>query len=98
MIIDQLFTPKPLEEGGPYDLPGKDYARPGDIPRKRPSGENNPYPYSPEEDDDHFREIFRKNKAKEQGVAEGLGYSQDPAQAKCIMKVVKHTRVAPLVI
>jgi len=62
MIIDQLFTPKPLEEGGPYDLPGKDYDRPGDTPRKRPSGEQNPYPYSPEEDDDHFREIFRKKR------------------------------------
>jgi hypothetical protein len=62
MIIDQLFTPKPLEEGGPYDLPGKDYDRPGDTPRKQSSGENNPYPYSPEEDDDHFREIFRKKR------------------------------------
>jgi len=62
MIVDQLFTPKPLKEGGPYDLPGKDYARPGDTPRKRPSGEHNPYPYSPEEDDDHFREIFRKKR------------------------------------
>ena len=75
MIVDQLFTPKPLEEGGPYDLPGKDYDRPGDTPRKRPSGENNPYPYSPEEDDDHFREIFRKKReaaAKEQEVEEDL--------------------------
>ena len=74
MIVDQLFTPKPLKEGGPYDLPGKDYDRPGDTPRKRPSSEHNPYPYSPEEDDDHFREIFRKKreaKAKDQGVAEG---------------------------
>jgi len=73
MIIDQLFTPKPLEEGGPYDLPGKDYDRPGDTPRKQSSGEHNPYPYSPEEDDDHFREIFRKKReaaAKDQGMAE----------------------------
>ena len=62
MIVDQLFTPKPLQEGGPYDLPGKDYDRPGDTPRKQPSGEHNPYPYSPEEDDDHFREIFRKKR------------------------------------
>jgi len=76
MIIDQLFTPKPLKEGGPYDLPGKDYDRPGDTPRKQSSGENNPYPYSPEEDDDYFREIFRKKreaKAKDQGVAEKAG-------------------------
>jgi len=75
MIIDQLFNPTPLQEGGPYDLPGKDYPRPGDSPRKQPSGENNPYPYSPEEDADYFREIFRKKreaaaKAKEQGMAE----------------------------
>jgi LysM repeat protein len=76
MIIDQLFTPKPLKEGGPYDLPGKDYDRPGDTPRKQSSGEQNPYPYSPEEDDDYFREIFRKKreaKAKDQGVAEKAG-------------------------
>jgi len=71
MIIDQLFTPKPLEEGGPYDLPGKDYARPGDTPRKRPSGEHNPYPYSKEEDDDHFREIFRK---KREAAAKASGH------------------------
>jgi hypothetical protein len=75
MIVDQLFTPKPLKEGGPYDLPGIDYPRPGDTPRKRPSGELNPYPYSPEEDDDYFREIFRKKReaaAKEQEVEEDL--------------------------
>jgi len=71
MIIDQLFTPKPLKEGGPYDLPGKDYDRPGDSPRKRPSGEHNPYPYSPEEDDDHFREIFRK---KREAAAKASGH------------------------
>lgn len=74
MIIDQLFTPKPLKEGGPYDLPGKDYDRPGDTPRKQSSGEHNPYPYSKEEDDDYFREIFRKKReAKDQGVAEKVG-------------------------
>jgi hypothetical protein len=43
-------------------LPGRDYDRPGDTPRKQSSGENNPYPYSPEEDDDYFREIFRKKR------------------------------------
>ena len=61
-----------VTEGGPYDLPGKDYDRPGDTPRKQSSGEHNPYPYSPEEDNDYFREIFRKKreaaaKAKAQG-------------------------------
>jgi LysM repeat protein len=34
MIVDQLFNPKPLKENGPYDLPGIDYDRPGDVPRK----------------------------------------------------------------
>jgi hypothetical protein len=67
-----------VAEGGPYDLPGIDYPRPGDTPRKRPSSENNPYPYSQQQDDDHFRDIFRKKREaakkaeqdKEQGVAE----------------------------
>jgi len=82
MIVDQLFTPKPLKEGGPYDLPGKDYARPGDTPRKRPSGEHNPYPYSREEDDDYFREIFRKKreaakKAEQSKLAESM-LMEDP--------------------
>jgi len=62
----------PVAENGPYDLPGKDYDRPGDVKRKQPSGEHNPYPYSKEEDDDYFREIFRKKReAKDQGMAEG---------------------------
>jgi hypothetical protein len=59
-----------VEEARPEDLPGIDYARPGDIPRKRSSGEHHPYPYSKEEDDDYFREIFRKKReaaAKAQG-------------------------------
>lgn len=67
----------PVAENGPYDLPGKDYDRPGDVKRKQPSGEHNPYPFSPEEDDDYFREIFRKKReAKDQGVVE----SDTPAQ------------------
>ena len=80
----QAAETPPVAEGRPEDLPGIDYDRPGDVKRKQPGGDDdhNPYPYSPEEDDDYFREIFRKNKAKEQGMAEGLGYSQDPAQAK----------------
>jgi len=61
-----------VTEGGPYDLPGKDYDRPGDTPRKQSGGEHNPYPYSPEEDNDYFQEIFRRKreaaaKAKAQG-------------------------------
>jgi hypothetical protein len=64
----------PVAEGRPEDLPGIDYPRPGEGPR-RPlaSDEHNPYPFSPEEDDDYFREIFRKKRegAKQQGMAEG---------------------------
>jgi len=57
---------KGVAEGGPYDLPGKDYDRAGDEPRKPSRGKNNPYPFSKEEDDDYFREIFRKKReAKE---------------------------------
>jgi hypothetical protein len=65
----------PVAEGRPEDLPGIDYDRPGDVKRKQPSGDDdhNPYPYSKEEDDDYFREIFRKKReaAKQQGMAEG---------------------------
>ena len=64
-----------VSEGGPYDLPGKDYDRPDDTPRKpKPNDDDhNPYPFSPEEDDDYFRNIFRKKReaaAKDQGVTE----------------------------
>jgi hypothetical protein len=70
----QAADAPPVAENGPYDLPGIDYDRPGDVKRKQPSGDDdqNPYPYSPEEDDDYFREIFRKKReAKDQGMAEG---------------------------
>jgi hypothetical protein len=64
-----------MTEGRPEDLPGIDYPRAGEGPHKaHKSDEHNPYPYSREEDDDYFREIFRKKreaKAKDQGVAEG---------------------------
>ena len=69
----QAAETPPVAEGRPEDLPGIDYPRPGDEPRKQSSGEHNPYPFSPEEDDDYFREIFRKKReaAKQQGMAEG---------------------------
>jgi len=72
---------KGVAEGRPEDLPGIDYDRPGDTPRKQSNREHNPYPFSKEEDDDYFREIFRKKreaaaKAKEQGVAEDIGPQQ----------------------
>jgi len=62
-----------VAEGGPYDLPGKDYDRAGDAPHKPSRAKNNPYPFSKEEDDDYFREIFRKKreaKEKDKDVAE----------------------------
>ena len=73
----------PVAEGRPEDLPGIDYDRPGDVKRKQPSGDDdhNPYPYSPEEDNDYFREIFRKKReAKDQGMAESDTPSQPAVQ------------------
>jgi hypothetical protein len=68
----QAAETPPVSEGRPEDLPGIDYDRPGDVKRKQPSGDHNPYPYSPEEDEEHFREIFRKKReANGQGMAEG---------------------------
>jgi len=61
---------KGVAEGGPYDLPGKDYDRPGDMPRKQSSKDHNPYPYSPEEDDDYFRKIFRKKREADKAKAQ----------------------------
>jgi LysM repeat protein len=63
-IFESDFNKKPqraVAEGGPYDLPGIDYDRPGDTPLKRRSAPSD-YPYSKEQDDDHFREIFRKKR------------------------------------
>ena len=79
----------PVAEGRPEDLPGIDYDRPGDVKRKQPGGDDdhNPYPYSKEEDDDYFREIFRKNKAKEQGMTEG--YQLDEGAVETITALVK---------
>ena len=75
----------PVAEGRPEDLPGIDYDRPGDVKRKQPSGDDdhNPYPYSKEEDNDYFREIFRKKReAKDQGMAEADNMSTFE-QAQC---------------
>jgi hypothetical protein len=76
MIIDQLFTPKLIKEGEVYDL-GREYGAPPPAkkPRSQDPADHNPYPYSPEEDDDYFREIFRKKReaaaqAKDQDVNE----------------------------
>ena len=77
MIVDQLFTPKLIKEGEVYDL-GREYGAPAPEKKQKSQdpSDHNPYPFSPEEDDDYFREIFRKKReaaAKDQGVAEGEG-------------------------
>lgn len=69
---DDLSESQGVAEARPEDLPGIDYPRPGDTPRKQPSGKQNPYPYSREEDDDYFREIFRK---KREAAAKAKGGS-----------------------
>jgi hypothetical protein len=85
MIVDQLFTPKPLKEGGPYDLPGIDYDRPGDTPRRpRPQGNTTPrrHPDDPDFMDPDQRRLradqARVKKAQDEyhakkGVAESTG-------------------------
>jgi hypothetical protein len=80
----------PVAENGPYDLPGRDYDRPGEGSRRPPaSDEHNPYPFSPEEDDDYFRDIFRKNReaAKQPGMSEG--YQLDEGAVETITALVK---------
>ena len=68
MIVDQLFSPKPLKEGGPYDLPGKDYDRPGDTPRRpRPQGDTSPRRYP--DDPDFMDPDQRKLRADQARVA-----------------------------
>lgn len=91
MIIDQLFTPKLIKEGEVYDL-GREYGAPPPAkkPRSQDPADHNPYPYSPEEDDDYFREIFRKKReAKDQGVAEGP--TDDPRFQKMMGNIQKST-------
>jgi hypothetical protein len=60
--LDREAEAKGVKEGRLEDLPGIDYVRPGEIKRKASGGDHNPYPYSKEEDDDYFREIFRKKR------------------------------------
>jgi translation initiation factor 2 alpha subunit (eIF-2alpha) len=60
--LDREAEAKGVKEGRLEDLPGIDYVRPGEIKRKASGGDHNPYPYSKEEDEDYFREIFRKKR------------------------------------
>ncbi len=71
------FLQKGVAEGGPYDLPGIDYPRPGDTPAKpRHRGQQSPG-VNPD-DEAYFREIWRKKREaakkaeqdKEQGISE----------------------------
>jgi len=77
MIVDQLFTPKPLKEGGPYDLPGKDYDRPGDTPR-RPKPSGGPIPRRHPDDPDSMDPDQRRLRADQARVKK----AQDEYRAK----------------
>lgn len=69
MIVDQLFTPKLLQESNPYDLPGIDYDRPGDVPRQPlPRGEKSPRRH-PDDPDDFMDPGQRKLRADQERVA-----------------------------
>ena len=59
--LDLQMNQQAVDEGGPYDLPGIDYPRPGDTPTKpRQRGQSSPG-VNPD-DEDYFREIFRKKR------------------------------------
>ena len=78
-----------MELGEVYDL-DREYGAPPPEKKKRSQDpdDHNPYPFSPEEDDDYFREIFRKKReAKDQGMAEG--YQLDEGAVETITALVK---------
>jgi len=77
MIVDQLFMSKPLQEGGPYDLPGIDYDRPGDIPR-RPKPSGGPIPRRHPDDPDSMDPDQRRLRADQARVKK----AQDEYRAK----------------
>jgi len=59
--LDLQMNKPAVDEGGPYDLPGIDYPRPGDTPAKpRYRGQSSPGVIP--DDEDYFREIFRKKR------------------------------------
>ena len=75
---------KVVSEGGPYDLPGIDYDRPGDAPRRlRPSGSSTPrrHPDDPDfmdpdqrrlrADQERVKKAQDEYHAKKKGVSEG---------------------------
>ena len=65
-----------VAEGRPEDLPGIDYDRPGDRPHKKSSSEHNPYPFSKEEDDEYFNNMFRKQREAKLKKANELQHMQ----------------------
>jgi hypothetical protein len=65
-----------MAEGRPEDLPGIDYDRPGDIPHKKSGKEHNPYPFSKEEDDEYFNNMFRKQREEKLKKSEDLQHMQ----------------------
>ncbi len=68
---------KPLQEGGPYDLPGIDYDRPGDIPR-RPKPSGGPIPRRHPDDPDSMDPDQRRLRADQARVKK----AQDEYRAK----------------
>jgi len=64
-LTDEEFLEQGVAEGGPYDLPGIDYPRPGDTPAK-PRYRGQQTPGVNPDDEAYFREIWRKNKLAQQ--------------------------------
>lgn len=82
--LDEATDDYSIPEGEVTDL-GKEYGAPapGKKKRSQDDGDHNPYPFSKEEDEDYFREIFRKKreaaaKAKDKGVAEDSQLNEIP--------------------
>lgn len=73
---DDDFMEQGMAEGRPEDLPGIDYDRPGDRPHKKSSREHNPYPFSKEEDNEYFNNMFRKQREQKLKKSEDLQHMQ----------------------
>jgi hypothetical protein len=74
--IQDKLKEQGVAEGRPEDLPGIDYDRPGDSPHKKSGKEHNPYPFSKEEDDEYFNNIFRKQREAKLKKANELQHMQ----------------------
>ena len=93
-VAEPAAEAPPVAEGEIYDL-SKEYGAPPTPKKMRSQDPNdyNPYPFSKEDDDDYFREIFRKQREaakkaeQDKGVAEGDNMSTfEEAQCNHTMK------------